>query len=276
MVSLELEARLDNLLVTAQAETADIDIFAPIQEREECPICMIPLPLDDENIMFVCCGKRICNGCIYTHIRTNGRNGKQKLEEQKCPFCCQSCLIGPLRIKALKKLMKKKNPDAFMQMAKHYKRGECGVIQSDTRVLEMLIEAAELGNAHALAVIGKFYKDGLVVERDISKALNFGEVAAKNGYILANLLASLNDKNGNTDECIQHLVVTASAGDEEAMDILMTKYKQKLLRKEDLTQTLRAYQTSRNEMKSEDRENAARLLKEKNSTIPSTQKFLEI
>ena len=46
MASLELKARLDTLLSTAQAETADIDLFATIdiQEREECPICMIPLP----------------------------------------------------------------------------------------------------------------------------------------------------------------------------------------------------------------------------------------
>ena len=37
MVSLELDARLDNLLSTAQAETVDIDIFAPINitEREK-------------------------------------------------------------------------------------------------------------------------------------------------------------------------------------------------------------------------------------------------
>ena len=46
MISLELEARLDNLLCTAQAETADIDLLAPliITEREECPICLLPLP----------------------------------------------------------------------------------------------------------------------------------------------------------------------------------------------------------------------------------------
>ena len=43
MVSLELEARLDNLLATAQEETADM--FAPIPEKEECPICLLPLPL---------------------------------------------------------------------------------------------------------------------------------------------------------------------------------------------------------------------------------------
>jgi len=38
MPTLELEARVDNLLATAQAETADIDLFAPILKRDECPI----------------------------------------------------------------------------------------------------------------------------------------------------------------------------------------------------------------------------------------------
>ena len=45
--SLEIEARLDNLLSTAQAETENIDLFAPITDadREECPICLLPFPI---------------------------------------------------------------------------------------------------------------------------------------------------------------------------------------------------------------------------------------
>ena len=38
MASSELEARLDNLLATAKKETKDIDLFAPIVDREECPV----------------------------------------------------------------------------------------------------------------------------------------------------------------------------------------------------------------------------------------------
>ena len=74
MPTLELEARLDNLLATAQAETADIDLFAPIiiAEREECPICMIPLPfLAKETRFMICCGKRICCGCTYKQTMTD-------------------------------------------------------------------------------------------------------------------------------------------------------------------------------------------------------------
>ena len=143
--ALELEARLDNLLSTAQAETADIDIFAPIPEREECPICMQPLPLYGcESNFMSCCGKTICNGCVYKEVLNDLKNGLSKhalFNERKCAFCRQT--LGNVT-KATKKLMKKNNPDAFMMMAASYKEGADGVIQSDTKALEMCIRAAEL------------------------------------------------------------------------------------------------------------------------------------
>jgi len=74
MVSLELEARLDSLLSIAQAETADIDLFAPIiiAEREECPICLIPFHINETETVFMsCCGKQICGGCAYKHMLTD-------------------------------------------------------------------------------------------------------------------------------------------------------------------------------------------------------------
>ena len=108
MVSSELEARLDNLLSTAQEETADIDLFTPIiiTEREECPICMIPLPIDQSETTFaICCGKCICRGCSYKQTLTEMKKGVPD-HEQKCAFCCQ--LDPKNHVKALKKLMKKK------------------------------------------------------------------------------------------------------------------------------------------------------------------------
>ena len=158
MVSLELQARLDNLLATAQEETADTDLFAPISEREECPICMIPLPIEDNEIRFMtCCGKSICIGCDYKQQMSEIKNGVPK-SEQKCAFCCQPDPEN--HIKALKKLMKKNNPNAFMAMAERYKSGD-GVFQSDTKSLEMRICAAELGYAEALRYIGTYYRFGI-------------------------------------------------------------------------------------------------------------------
>ena len=87
MVSLELEARLDNLLSTAQKETEDIDLFATIAEREDCPICMIPLPLSESELTFMtCCGKKICMGCTWKEVKNSEKKGL-RFEEQICAFC---------------------------------------------------------------------------------------------------------------------------------------------------------------------------------------------
>ena len=181
--SLELEARLDNLLATAQAETADIDLFAPIPEREECPICMIPLPLrEDETEFKICCGKNICIGCSYKQSMNDKKN-RVPNHKKKCAFCRQ--LTHPKnKVKALKKLMKKNNSDAFMHMAKRHIQGE-DIFQSNTKALEMMIRAAELGNANAFAMIGYYYLTGVAVTQNTSKALDYYEIAAKKGSVLS-------------------------------------------------------------------------------------------
>ena len=47
------------------AELHDEVLFKDPPSREECPICMLPLPLDMEHAAYYpCCGKLICNGCI--------------------------------------------------------------------------------------------------------------------------------------------------------------------------------------------------------------------
>lgn len=214
MVSLELEARLDNLLSTGQRKTANIDLFTPIQEREECPICMIPLPIEEDKIHFmVCCGKSICDGCIYKQIETDVEKGLQKPSDFKCTFCRQPKPKN--NIKALKKLMKKNNTEALVQMAIKYEEGN-EVFQSNTKALEMSIKAAELGLAQAYALIAQYYDDGIVVEQNQSKVLEFLNVSAKKGSIPAHRwLAEIHNKNGNVKEGIKHYKLTASAGDRD-------------------------------------------------------------
>ena len=186
MTTLELEARLDNLLTTAQTETKDIDLFAPIAEREECPVCLQTLSIKEDEILFMsCCGKKICCGCIIKSKFVDKKNGVPD-HKQKCAFCRQphSLQNKTSIMKALKKLIKKNNPDAFAQMAGCYKEGD-GVRQSDTKSLEMLIRAAELGHANSYAMIGNYYRQGCVVDQNTSIALEYYEVGAKKGSIYA-------------------------------------------------------------------------------------------
>lgn len=248
-----LEARLDNLLATAQEETANDDLFAPIPEREECPICMIPLPRNDNEIRFmICCGKTICVGCNYKQS-TNDTKNKVPNHKRKCAFCCQPPPKN--NIKALKKLAKKNNLDALKQMAVEYRRGE-NIFQSNAKSIEMHMLTAELGNADAFTTIGYHYHRGIIVKQDDSKAFAYYEVGAKKGSLRGhNVLAALL-RNGNIQTSIKHVEVVASAGDKDSMDELMARYKAKLLSKDDLTKTLRAFQASSNAMKSKDRDDA--------------------
>jgi len=258
MTSLELEARLDNLLSTAQTETADIDQFAPIQEREECPICLIPLPFsEDQHIYKECCGKIICNGCSYKHMLTDRRNGgdSHSWDDYKCAFCLQK--DGQMNyVKSAKKLMKKKNPHAFIAMAIKYKEGD-GVFQSDTRALEMYIRAAEIGHARAYFEIAMHYVQGIAVEQNSLKALEYFKVSAKKGDLEAHrALASYEEIHGNNQKSVNHLKVAANAGDKDSMDDLMKAYKLKHLPKEVLNQVLRAFQEANDLTKNKDRDDA--------------------
>jgi len=261
MATLELEARLDNLLSTSQKETEDIDLFASMPEREECPLCLVPFPFEHGTIVYAeCCGKNICGGCIYKNMETEADNSKGDLSKVGlCAFCRQPPIrTAKAGIKAIRKQMKKNNPGAFMEMSGHYILGE-GIIQSDTKALEMYSHAAELGEAEAYEKIGHYYDNGKVVEQDKSKAKEFYEIAAKKGSVNAHrILSTFHGMNGNIDESIRHCKVAACAGDKESMDRMMEAYKDKLLSKEDLTQTLREYQTSSNTMKTTDRDNARR------------------
>ena len=63
------------------AELHDEMLFSEPPPREDCPICMLSLPLDAAQVHFKsCCGKLICNGCIYTMIMEEVRKGKKKGE----------------------------------------------------------------------------------------------------------------------------------------------------------------------------------------------------
>ena len=72
----------------------DPDLWKPPPPTEECPVCMVPLPLDNAKSMyFACCGKTLCFACCDEHDRalhvTNRKRGKKKLPplEFTCAFC---------------------------------------------------------------------------------------------------------------------------------------------------------------------------------------------
>jgi len=146
-------------------------------------------------------------------------------------------------------------------MARYYHLGNTGLIQSNTRALEMYICAAELGHAEAFVNIGCRYEEGTVVEQNLSKTLEYYEVAAKKGSLSAHkFLLMFHGTNGDIQTSIRHIKVAACAGDQESMDNFMKAFRDELVSKEDLEQTLRAFQASKDLTKSKDREDIYALI----------------
>src|SRR5210317_10959 len=60
------------------AELFDEKLFKDPVPPEECPICMLPPPLYDDDdhagmVFHACCGKNICNGCMHTMVESGAK-----------------------------------------------------------------------------------------------------------------------------------------------------------------------------------------------------------
>ena len=94
------------------AELHDEKLFKDPPPNEECPICMLPLPPDTGQSVFMsCCGKVCCNGCIYSmKMRTKGID--------ICAFCrTPYSFSGKEEVGRIKKLINKGNEGAFYYLA---------------------------------------------------------------------------------------------------------------------------------------------------------------
>ena len=62
----------------------DNDLFKQPLPNEECPICMLSLPLNHrESAYQSCCGKTLCDGCVYEFVKAS----KGDRDRLNCPFC---------------------------------------------------------------------------------------------------------------------------------------------------------------------------------------------
>ena len=123
-------------------------------ELEECPICLIPLPHSDQTTFESCCGKRICNGCVYIMKMSEGG-------ADLCPFCRTPYATSTEEeIKRTKKLVDKGNAEAFNMLGGCYAQGIMGIPQDHRKANELMLKAGELGCAEAYLHLGLAYNNG--------------------------------------------------------------------------------------------------------------------
>ena len=218
--------------------------------REECPICMLPLPSANQVTFYSCCGKNVCNGCIHAMAETS---------MEVCPFCkTPPSNSDEEELQRINKLMERGNAVAFYQLGGYYKDGINGMPQDQERGNELWLKAGELGSADAYFNLGIAYENGRGVAIDKKKAKHYYELAAMSGSVIArHNLGIYEYEAGSHQRACKHFIIAARAGSKRTLDAVKDGYMARYVTKDEYANTLREYQKSLDEMKSDARDKAA-------------------
>ncbi|KAL7528250.1 hypothetical protein ACHAXR_002349 [Thalassiosira sp. AJA248-18] len=146
---------------------------------------------------------------------------------------------------------------AFNTMGAKYEQGLNGGPTDMTKAREMWIRSGEIGCADGYFNVGNVYLRGRGVEIDMKKAKKYYELAAMAGHAHARRnIGSLAVKAGNDSRAIKHYMIGAKAGLKESLDEVKYIYMDGDVTKDDYLEALRAYQKSKDGMKSDMRDKA--------------------
>ena len=262
------------------AELRDEAVFKDPPDKEDCPICFLPMPAEvlccislppatitsvpisdfaKRNKVMVnkvsieyyeCCGKSICRGCMYSFCKS-GNVGK-------CPFCKTERDVKTAE-EAIKQIMKRveaKDAGAIFVLGSYYYHGKRGLQQDREKSIELWTQAANLGSILAHYDLGVTYEKG----GDSKKMMFHYEAAAMAGHEVARFnLGVMEGKSGKGERAIKHWTIAASAGHFTAMAALLELFEEGALIRETIDSTLTAYNNSCVKMRSEARDAAIRV-----------------
>ena len=240
------------------AELHDEKLFKDKEPQSEgdCPICMIRLPsVESGRVYMSCCGKIICSGCVHAF-----RSRVTKKEHDVCPFCRTPMATSVEEMmKRLDKRIDLNDSEAINNKGCHYAAGHLGVPRNMAKALELWHRAAELENAQSFYAIGNVYMFGDGgVEVNEKKAIHYWELAAMGGHRLArHNLGVREGQAGNMDRSLKHLMIAVKHGDLKALQGIKRMYGYGDATKDDYTNALQSYQAYLNEIKSDQRDEAA-------------------
>lgn len=153
-----------------------------------------------------------------------------------------------------------------------------GVPNDDKKAFECFVKAAEMGNVHAMYNLAHCYKKGIGVPIDEGKAIIYFEMAARKGHVESLvLLADIHAENPEVRVLYRRLA--AESGHEESVEYLKKLYRlnadalldhnegcscdgckifktKGMLTKDDLDATIRAFHSSQEELRSDERDYA--------------------
>ena len=218
-------------------------------EDDDCPICQLPLPLDPrQSTCRVCCMKLVCGGCILA---------AEKRSMRDCPFCRAPRPNENQVLAMIQKRVAAGDPMAMRHLGDKYVLGHNGLEKDVTVAIELYERAARLGSKEAHFKLGYLYNEGDDVEKDPVKAIRHCEAAAVKGDVTARHNIGVFEYNaGNYDLALQHWMIAAKMGDQDALDSIKELFVDGHAAKADYAEALRGHQSAVEEMRSPDREEA--------------------
>jgi len=142
-------------------------------------------------------------------------------------------------------------------LADYHRIGRYGLAKDLRKYSDLVRRAADLGDVAAIAALGLMYAFGAYygVSLDDTKGRELLEKAAREGYAFALVyLALLEEDKGRTELSLTYLRTAAAAGDDSAVKNLWKRFRAGKICKDDLEESLRAYQKANEDMRSEERE----------------------
>ena len=254
----EVEASNDTPLSVGGADDegasswSDEDLFKQSPPTDECPICMLPLPIDDrETTYFSCCGKVLCSGCVHAHRTADNRN--------LCPFCrTPAPTLDREYIESTKKRADSDDVWAIYSLGCYYDEGEYGLQQNQRKAMKLWFRAGGLGHATAYNNVGYAYEHGDGVERDMTKAKYYYELAAMRGNRLArHNIGCLEESAGNMNRATKHWMISVGAGYDKSLKEIRQCFLEGHATKDCFEKALRTHKEAKDAMKSDQRDVAA-------------------
>ena len=248
----------------------DPELWKPHPPTEDCPVCFVPLPVNEsESTYYVCCGKLICGACMAEKVRAtrviNAKRAKKKLPPlgHACAFCRTEEKLSESRYE---ERIRKCDGRAACNLACKYRDGDArmNIAKDEVKSLELFHHAADdLGYSKAMMKLGSVYRHGLDgVPKDQTKGWKYVEDAVKMGDAPArSLLGAIEAENGNIKLALRHCKLAAAAGVEHSVKMLWKLFYKGDLEKAELEETLRIYKEACDSMNSEERERYALLKK---------------
>jgi len=202
-----------------------------------------------------CCGKVICRGCTHAF---QSRVTKEK--DHKCPFCRTPTPTSYEEI--IKRYEKRAAIDdkrAIYNMGVFYSKGLYGLPQNRAKAVKLWHRAGDLGCAEALNNLGNSYKIGYGnVERDETRTRHYYELSAMMGDAGARYnLGVLEGQACNEERAVKHLMIAVKDGNSASLAIIKEMYKGGFATKDDYAKALRSYQAYLDEIRSDQRDEAA-------------------